>query len=54
MIGGPVDYEVKMQPKHKKNVEVGEKLVVYSSSVLIEQADASSFALGEEVFAFSS
>ncbi|EMD38118.1 hypothetical protein CERSUDRAFT_113249 [Gelatoporia subvermispora B] len=47
--GGPAEPEVKSQPKHKKNPEVGEKLTVYSSQIFVEQEDALSFDDQEEV-----
>ncbi len=49
IVGGPATYEVKKHPKHKKNPAIGEKEVVYASTVLIEQEDAKSFELNEEV-----
>jgi glutamyl-tRNA synthetase len=47
--GGPASVEVKALPKHKKNLEVGEKKTVYSSAILVEQEDALSFEDQEEV-----
>ncbi|THH13649.1 hypothetical protein EW146_g6591 [Bondarzewia mesenterica] len=47
--GGPADYTVMAQPKHKKNPDAGQKNVVYASSVFIEQADATSFDDQEEL-----
>ena len=41
--GGPATPEVKSVPKHKKNVEVGEKKTVYSSVIIIAQEDAELF-----------
>ncbi len=41
--------EIKLNPKHKKNAEVGEKKTVYSSNILVEQEDAASFDDNEEV-----
>ena len=46
--GGPISPEVKSVPKHKKNPDVGEKLTVYSSGIIIEQEDAVSFEDQEE------
>lgn len=46
---GPASTESEEKPKHKKNPAVGNKTVLYSSSVLIDQADAASFKEGEEV-----
>jgi glutamyl-tRNA synthetase len=40
---GPATPEVRLIPKHKKNIEVGEKKTVYSSLIIIEQEDAESF-----------
>ncbi|KAI5295786.1 hypothetical protein KEM52_000220 [Ascosphaera acerosa] len=37
------------KPKHSKNKELGMKKVVYSRSLIVDQADAASFAAGEEV-----
>lgn len=37
------------RPKHKKNPDVGLKKILLSKKVLVEQADAASFAEGEEV-----
>lgn len=47
--GGPSTAEVKPIAKHKKNAELGDKQTVYSSSILIEQADAITFEDNEEV-----
>ncbi|KAF9013924.1 glutamate-tRNA ligase [Cyathus striatus] len=47
--GGPSTPEVKSVPKHKKNVDIGEKKTVYTSNILIEQDDAASFDDREEV-----
>ena len=41
--------EVRSNPLHKKNPEVGEKRQVYSSKLLMEQEDAVSFGDSEEV-----
>ena len=46
---GPAIPEVKTLPKHKKNPDVGEKKTVYTSTILVEQEDASSFEDQEEV-----
>lgn len=43
------DVEVLSKPLHKKNPEVGEKKLVYSSKLLMEQEDATSFGDNEEV-----
>ncbi|KAF5315925.1 hypothetical protein D9611_004790 [Ephemerocybe angulata] len=47
--GGPSTPEIKTLPLHKKNPEVGEKKTVYTSKILVEQADAASFEDQEEV-----
>lgn len=47
--GGPASPEVKINPKHKKNPAIGEKKIVYSSTILVEQEDALSFDDQEEV-----
>jgi len=52
LVGGegvPEKPEIRMMPCHKKNPELGEKQVYYSSRVLIDQADARTFKEGEEV-----
>jgi glutamyl-tRNA synthetase len=46
--GGPTTPEVKSLPKHKKNPDVGEKMTVYTSLILVEQEDALSFDDQEE------
>lgn len=46
--GQGVDY-VETLPTHKKNPEVGSKKVTYSPTIYIEQSDASSFDVDEEV-----
>jgi hypothetical protein len=38
-----------MKPLHKKNPDVGQKPLVFSSKVLVEQEDAASFGENEEV-----
>lgn len=43
------DAEVVAKPLHKKNPDVGEKMQVYSSKLLMEQEDAASFGDNEEV-----
>jgi glutamyl-tRNA synthetase len=47
--GGPAAEESKALPRHKKNAELGNKTTFFSSSILIEQADAKSFDDNEEV-----
>ncbi|KNZ55422.1 uncharacterized protein VP01_2684g1 [Puccinia sorghi] len=46
--GQGVDY-VETLPTHKKNPEVGSKKVTYSPTIYIEQSDASSFDVDEEI-----
>ncbi|OBA16990.1 glutamyl-tRNA synthetase [Metschnikowia bicuspidata var. bicuspidata NRRL YB-4993] len=46
---GPESVVSEDKPKHKKNPDVGLKKVLFSSKVLVEQADAASFAESEEV-----
>lgn len=46
--GAPPAHE-KAVPKHKKNLEIGNKTTVYDSPVWIEQEDAASFDQNEEV-----
>lgn len=46
---GPAEPYSEEKPKHKKNPEVGTKKVIYSKDVLVDQADAQSFAEGEEI-----
>ncbi|KAJ7760428.1 glutamyl-tRNA synthetase [Mycena metata] len=46
---GPSESYSKLLPKHKKNSEIGQKLTTYSSDLTIEQVDAASFDLGEEI-----
>ncbi|KAJ1951480.1 glutamate--tRNA ligase [Linderina macrospora] len=49
VVGGPDAPYVKQMLKHKKNAELGTKPTVFSSQLFIEQADAASFAEGEEL-----
>lgn len=42
-------YETKTLPAHKKNPDLGTKIQVYGSPILIEQTDALSFEDNEEV-----
>jgi hypothetical protein len=44
-----VGEEVVNKPLHKKNPDVGEKPMVFSSKLLMEQEDAASFGDNEEV-----
>lgn len=41
--------EDKQVPKHKKNAELGMKTTVYDSQIFIEQPDAASFDVNEEI-----
>lgn len=41
--------ETRAVPKHKKNPTIGTKETSYSNVIYMEQADAVSFALNEEV-----
>ncbi|PVU87856.1 hypothetical protein BB560_006424, partial [Smittium megazygosporum] len=45
----PAAPEYRAVPKHKKNTEMGDKKVLYSSCILLEQADAQQFEEGEEI-----
>ncbi|KAI0060129.1 glutamyl-tRNA synthetase [Artomyces pyxidatus] len=47
--GGPEICETMQHPKHKKNADIGEKAVVYSSSILVDKVDAASFGDSEEI-----
>lgn len=47
-LNGSVPIEVKINPKHKKNPEVGTKETVYGPVILVEQIDALSFGDQEE------
>ncbi|QFZ29007.1 putative glutamate-tRNA synthetase [Clavispora lusitaniae] len=46
---GPAEPYSEEKPKHKKNPEVGLKKVIYAKDVLVDQADAQTFAEGEEI-----
>lgn len=48
-IGCPSHAEQRQMPRHKKNDAVGLKMTVYDSVIYIEQVDARTLALGEEV-----
>lgn len=41
--------EVLLKPLHKKNPDIGEKQMIFSSRLLMEQEDAASFGDNEEV-----
>ncbi|KAL7270943.1 glutamate--tRNA ligase [Rhizina undulata] len=47
--GAPEPATVEEKPKHKKNLAIGTKKVFFGSSIIISQADASSFKDNEEV-----
>ncbi|KAI9458287.1 glutamate-tRNA ligase [Russula earlei] len=47
--GGPLEPVFKTLPKHKKNADIGEKKTVYASKILIDQDDALSFGVNEEI-----
>lgn len=46
---GIKDIQIQDKPKHAKNLALGTKKVVYSDSIVLEQADAKTFHLGEEI-----
>lgn len=48
MRGAPAPY-TEMKPKHNKNPSVGQKKVVYSGSIVLEQEDAKTFKQDEEI-----
>jgi hypothetical protein len=47
--GGQGEAYVEILPAHKKNPEVGSKKVTYSPTIYVEQSDATSFDVDEEV-----
>ncbi|CAG8547450.1 10520_t:CDS:10, partial [Acaulospora colombiana] len=49
ILGGPESPYSKDLPKHKKNADVGIKKTWFSSSILIDQDDAKTFEIGEEI-----
>ena len=49
LAGGPEKPFVEDRPKHPKNKDVGTKKWVFSSKILLEQADAASFAQDEQI-----
>ncbi|CAO1615568.1 unnamed protein product [Sympodiomycopsis kandeliae] len=49
VINGAPETHEKSVPKHKKNLEIGNKTTVYDPVVYIEQEDAKSFADNEEI-----
>ena len=50
--GAPNVVEVKENPLHKKNADIGTKKTVYSNAIYVEQEDAQSFEDQEEVRLF--
>jgi glutamyl-tRNA synthetase len=46
---GPADLELTTGPKHKKNAEVGHKTIYKLRRILVEQEDALSVSVEEEV-----
>ncbi|KAJ2705941.1 glutamate--tRNA ligase [Coemansia sp. IMI 203386] len=49
VINGPSEPYVKEMLRHKKNPELGTKHTVFSSQLFIDQEDAASFEIGEEL-----
>ncbi|OMJ12558.1 putative glutamate-tRNA ligase, cytoplasmic [Smittium culicis] len=47
--GVPATAELRTLPLNKQNLEIGNKQVLYSSQIYLEQADASSFEPSEEI-----
>lgn len=47
--GAPATPEVKEVLKHKKNPDVGTKKTTYSNKIVVDQEDAKTFEIGEEV-----
>ena len=47
-LNGSIPIEVKQNPKHKKNPEVGTKETLYGPVIFVEQDDALSFEDQEE------
>ncbi|CAI7586638.1 unnamed protein product [Penicillium viridicatum] len=47
--GGPAAPYTEKRPKHVKNAALGDKVVSFSSSIVIEQVDAKSFKQDEEI-----
>lgn len=47
--GGPETPYSEEKPKHPKNAAVGTKLVTFASTILVDQADAASFSIDEEI-----
>lgn len=49
VVGGPEAAVVEEKPKHKKNAELGMKKMIFSSNLLLDQADAATLTEGEEI-----
>lgn len=49
LVDGPAEAYLSKIPLHKKNLDLGEKETAYSSNIFIEQEDAVSLEVGEEV-----
>lgn len=49
LIGGPTDPYTAEMVKHKKNAELGYKTTAFSSHIFIEQEDAKTLEVGEEI-----
>ncbi|CAG8777857.1 13041_t:CDS:2, partial [Acaulospora colombiana] len=47
--GGPAKAETKEMARHKKNPAIGTKKTVYASEIIIDQQDASTLAIDEEI-----
>ncbi|KGO76419.1 Glutamyl-tRNA synthetase, class Ib, archaeal/eukaryotic cytosolic [Penicillium italicum] len=47
--GGPATPYTEMRQKHLKNTALGDKVVTFSSSIILEQADAKYFSQDEEI-----
>lgn len=47
--GVPTEIEIRSLPKHKKNLAVGNKDIIYSSEIYLEASEVATFALNEEV-----
>jgi glutamyl-tRNA synthetase len=46
--GGPTEPVTELKPKHKKNPDLGDKKIIYSSRILIDQDDAKTLKDNEE------
>ncbi|CUM64153.1 uncharacterized protein PRCAT00001745001 [Priceomyces carsonii] len=49
IVGGPESPITEQKPKHKKNLDVGAKPVIYANKVLIDQSDAEGLSDNEEI-----